>query len=275
MADTVEDGLDDLVFADEFAGLATTDGGVEPEGADFVAEASPQASCEKDGLASEMSVRERLAKLFDGMIAYRRELLAIIDFCSQPKECGEVRKFVAEMQRFEPSAFSAENLCSLLEEAGGLVKLDSEGEPFDPSQVKPKEVVADGAAYYEISSDGTELFYCSTAEALELLGQNDSNEKINALFEERSDFMFAIQAILEMADGPNGVQIKEIDDRLLADPRMGESKWRPNSFLNKLEEAGAVAWSGSWRTTPFGKELLGDIAGNGVSDGEIRETLNI
>ena len=210
--------------------------------------------------APDQSAAERLADLLDHMKAYQRQLLTIIEYCKDPRELEDISARISEMQKHAASVFAPESLCGLLERAGGLVRLDAEGNLFDPAQIEPQEVAVDGAIYYEIPEENPRSFYQSTSDALALLEQDDRAEHIDALLEERRDFLFVVQTILELASAEGGTQIKDIENSVLPDARFTGSKWRPNSFLNKLEEADAVAWDGSWKTTEYGRELLASIA---------------
>lgn len=268
MTDQFEDefvfGEIDELFADDIAFEAENALDANTENAEKAASAE---------LAQDAS--ERIEALFESMKTYQRQLLAIISFCESPQEVEAVCDHIAEIQKHAVSVFDPANLCDKLEQAGALVKLDADGNLFDPASIEPQEVVEGGVTYYEIPEQSPILYYQSTPDALVLLAQDNREERINALLEERSEYLFVIQAILELASAEDGTQIKDIENVVLPDERFTGSKWRPNSFLNKLEEADAVAWSGSWKTTAYGRELLDGIISNTLDTDDISTALNL
>ncbi len=270
MAEQFDYEFDELVF-NELVDLAEGQGALDID----KAAAAGDVQAPSGIAAPEKSAAERLDMLFDRMKAYRRQLLAVIEYCVEPKELEDVNALIAKMQEHSVSVFAPEGLCNLLEAAGGLVRLDAEGNPFDPALVEPREIVVDGVAYYEIPEEDVKSFYQSTADAIALLGHDDRAERIDALFEERMGYMFVIRAILELASAEEGTQIKAIEEAVLHDERFAGSKWRPNSFLNKLEEADAVAWQGSWKITDYGRELLANIVSDSVSADDVTSALDL
>jgi len=259
MDEATNDVYDELLFEGEYQSMENVDSDLafcdmplpesEPPAEEPVVDEQPAKT-----------PRERLDRLFDGMRAYRKEFLAIIEYCRQPQPIENVQNHVGEMQRYEPSAYSATNLLVLLEDAGGLAKIDQNGEPFDEANVKPKEVVIDGVSYYEVDQEPPELFWASTEDALGILDEEDPVARVNALFEERADHMYCFEEVLRMAARKEGATFEDFDNALNPGLREAKSPYRASSFSSKLEEVGAIVWRGSWVITEFGSSLLDSIA---------------
>jgi len=264
-------GNEDLLFSDEFR---TDENGEPIVDAEFYHPGLPSSEPPAEEPEQVETVvlatpRERLEKLLDGAMAYKKEFFEVIDFCRQPQPVDAVKALIADRQQYGLSAYNPTNLLMLLEHAGALVKLDESGEPYDPEAVKPKQVVVDGVAYYEVSKEPPQIFWSATEDAIALVDEDDPVQRTNEMFAARPEYLFIYEGILRMCATPEGGKAQAFEDWLRERPDFMDIPFKASSFTTKLDEVGAIEWRGSWLITDYGRSLLEKFDQDAVDAGTV------
>ena len=203
----------------------------------------------------------RIAELFKRMAPRRKTLLKILSFCLEKQPVAEVGSYIAELKRSDKSVFTANDLCSLLERAGAIVRVGEDGAPYVEEEVEPRTVVVDGVEYLEPGTPAP-AFWLTTEQGRAQVQAEDPAGRLQELFESEPQYLPIYKRILTLCSAAAGATAKAIakavdKDDLLRSPRMYSSR-----FVEKLHACDALAWGEKvWLTAPLGLEALEQLAG--------------
>ena len=225
----------------------------------------------------------RLAKLFESMPTRRKVLLGVLDLCREPRPAEGFDERVDELQERNQSVFSGATLLTLLQQAGGLRRINEDGSPYEAAEERGEgegaccedgprgggEIPASGGGQ---GQDGTAApeedevqflqvempaptFWVTTEAGLAALQADDPRARMDRLFEEDAEFLPVYRELLEaLADGP--MTKPQIDVIVKASPLCAGGRRLGGYFVDRLEKVDAIEWVGSWSLTPLGREAL-------------------
>lgn len=226
---------------------------------------------------------QRLAELFESMPTRRKVLLGVLDLCREPQPAEGLGERVDELQARNQSVFSGATLLTLLQQAGGLRRINEDGSSYEAAGERGEEEgsccedVQDGEAAVpacgeEQGQDGpagseedevqflrvetpAPTFWVTTEAGLAALQADDPRGRMARLFEEDAEFLPVYRELLEaLADGP--MTKPQIDVIVKASPLCAGGRRLGGYFVDRLEKADAIEWVGSWNLTPLGREAL-------------------
>lgn len=203
----------------------------------------------------ERPARERLAELMARLGSQRDTAVAILRLCATPQTVDALEPEVARLQRQNFSVLDAPILCTLLEQAGGLAKVTPASEPYPVDAGEPQLVEEDGASYYEVRP-APPVCWKTTPEGRDLAAGQDPAQALQRLLESEEEYRAVYVDILARCATEGGMAMKTLDREFKNHPHLQEPRRYASYFIDRLEEAGGVAWTGSWETTPAGHALL-------------------
>lgn len=189
------------------------------------------------------------------MTQQRSILMGILEFCKDGPLVDDVFDKVDELTVYQPCVYTAYDFCAILEEHGGLEKLDDAGEPYDENAIEPSIKEDDAGALYYEASDPADLHWQTTSVGERILDDDDPLSRAEGFFADDEDLVPIYKQIMKMCRG-EGATLEEInnavnDDELLQDPRV----YAP-FFIDRLEKCDAIEWKGVWLLTDVGEEAL-------------------
>ena len=198
---------------------------------------------EKESPAEEPAA-ERIARLMKDMGVFKKQLLAIVDFCREERTSEEVDEMLAPMQAWRQSVYSPVTMRSLLERAGALACREDGDAPEEGRDAEGNLVLPERGGFVWRSTDEG-LGY--------LAAQDPSGELEQALGENGQAEVYTL--ILDLCDG-EGCKISEIE-RIVGESGLLEDSARQTGFfVGRLEDLDALEWHGSWSTTETGRRFL-------------------
>jgi hypothetical protein len=247
---------------EEFDPLADFD----PDGDDDFSEyQSPSASSdeipENKESIDDRPAAERIAELISRMQSQRSVLLGIIAFCENPKLVSETNDYIDELRANNLSVFNSAIICDLLEKAGAIEQVNSEGILVKNAKAAPKVIVENGVEYL-VPADSADVYWKSTQAGLEELAANKPFERLVALFEDKSEYKPIYQRILTLCADEDGASTSSLGDAVDKDPLLQNPRFYASRFVDQLEKCEAVVWKKPWRITEVGKKGLELLVGD-------------
>ncbi len=227
--------------------------------AQFVARVRAEAPSEGRDAA------ERIAALMSEMRADRRALLAILRACEAPCAAEPLAQAARDAQT-GVSVYAPETLRRLLEQAGALERVNEAGEPYSAEAGQPKVVVVDGVECLE-PAEPPAPWWVATPEGRAAAQADKPLLRIEALFEEKGDYLPIFKRVLAMCAQDGGAKTKQINAAVDCDPLVQSPRHFASYFTEKLEGCDALVWDGAWKTTDTGLEaleMLADVVDEGV-----------
>lgn len=212
--------------------------------------------------------KERTDDLLAAMATRRSVLLGIMKYCLEPMPVDVVNAHVDKLQENNHSIYSAANLCSLLEKAGALERVDANGEHFTEGEVKPKTVVIDGVEFLEPGEE-VEVFWLTTDAGRATLAEDRPLERLRELFAEEEQYLTIYQRILELCNTETGALTPALADAVDNDPLVQKPRYYATRFVDRLEKCDALLWQKAWVVTEVGEAglaLLAELLGKKVED---------
>lgn len=262
---------------DEFDPLADAgeDNDAEGEGGEYLptataAETAAQAQDAAPAAVDERPASERIADLFKSMAPRRKVLLGILAFCQEPQAVADVNAEVDRLQADNFSVYTAANLCTLLERAGAIERVDAEGAPAEELEAEPEVVVVDGVEYLQ-ASEPAPTFWVLTEPGREALEADQPLERLHALLDDDARYAVIYKRILTVCAAEGGATTPAINERVDNDPLVQKPRLYAPHFVDKLEKCDALEWRKAWYTTEIGRaglEMLADVADESADQDE-------
>ena len=274
------------------------EGEIDPEaaaqvtvGAPLTAEqAAPKAAAAP--AVDERTAQERFRDLLKETPGQRRVMLALVDYCREPKTGAEMDARTEDLLCYGFSVYSPVVFRELLEEAGAIryVLLDDDGNMVEPDEAA---VAADGhtvengdrqaaaageaavaSAADELHSeeyfDGEETvelefmeiaderpgLWVATPEGLEVVDEQDDAGEIRKLLAAEPQYLDIYHQILDYCCEEGGRSAKELDRLVNDSPLLEEPRRYSGYFVGRLERKGALEWRGGWCTTQVGRDMI-------------------
>lgn len=191
---------------------------------------------------------------------FRDILLGLIRFCEQERTYEEIEPFVESFVEFERNRQSQRRYVHLLLRTGALVEteLDEVGAPLT-NETKQ------AAIHAGLDPEDVDTLVFGWRVATTEVGQKaweelDPGRRIQALMDSEPELKEALIEIMAFCDKPR--YSGEVIDMFWGKPSMGFDKKtkqmrQPNSFIDKLERAGAMVWDNEkWVLTEAGRVYL-------------------
>jgi len=211
----------------------------------------------------EKTPREKIDILFSMMIPFKRYLLAIMEFCKEPKDFAALDTFITDLQSKRRTIYSTVDFCMMLEDAEAISKVTEEGAPYEEVKVEPVEVERDGQVFLEPGAPPP-IFWQATEGALHVLEEDDPLKALQAIFEDQAEFKSVYLQVLELCDEEGGISINDMKETANKNTAMHYPSKTALYFLDFLDRNAAVEWDKKWKTTPVGKQALELLRSEGV-----------
>lgn len=213
---------------------------------------------------AQRPAEERLRQLFSQLHSQKEIVHGIIDAARTPHTAEDIERGIARARSRKFSVYSTANICSMLETAGGLVRVNEDGGPYEVGDVQPDIELIDGEEYY-VAATPPAMYWQSTPEAIAVMEEDDPYERVERQLAKENELLPVHKAVLKMAAAEGGTTSPKLsaaldDHPLIAKPR----RFFAQHFVDVLERAGAIRWSGRvWEITTVGQhaldELLADV----------------
>lgn len=217
--------------------------------------AVPQYQKELVSFDKSDSAEERIAALFSQMPTMQRTLYAILAACTAPVPTDALQSRIEELTEHHHSVYGPLTLCDLLERAGAIAQTDEEGRVLKDMEREPLRVEVDGVEYWRVAP-APEVYWCITDEGRAWLDDYKPLELIAQLFVNEPQYAGVFTTCLTMCAREGGASLREIGDVVDDEPVLQDPKRYAMYFIDKLEHADAVAWTGKWSATDAGRSYL-------------------
>lgn len=197
---------------------------------------------------------ERIADLLHKMAPRKKTLLSIIRHCEEKKAVDEVSSYVDSLQKTNFSVYSPATLCSLLERAGALVRVNDAGEPATEAMAEPQVSTGEDGMEYLAAAKQKPTYWLATADGL--AAAKTPVPSIADLLEKEASYLPIYHRILSLCAQGGGASIAELNEAVKDDPLLKSPRRFATFFLDELEGCDAVAWNGRWVATESGREAL-------------------
>ncbi len=152
---------------------------------------------------------------------------------------------------------SPSNIMEILISAGALDEsITVDGEPYDGT-------LEDIQLDLSISEDAEVVAGIRITELGEqILADYAPEQTISNLFQEKPAYGEVFKVALKACQDPKGCSLPDLEAALMTmpqlqpDPKTHQTKVYPQFFIDALETAGAIEWSGSWHITGAGEQVL-------------------
>lgn len=215
-----------------------------------------------------LSAEERIDALFRGMPGQADRLLFAIESARSETESQELVNLIEEAYPARTSVFSVARILSLLERAGALSlredmpACDEAGNSFEESCAEAGK--ADSDFGFDLGEEPRYLpveeaplqYYTATPEGIKALEYRSAVESVLPTLTEEPEYLRIYKQVLEMVSAEGGVGMKELDCAVNGDPLLQNPRRFCGYFLDRLERAGAVRFTDSWRITELGLAVL-------------------
>lgn len=218
-------------------------------------EATPQFQRDLVAFDNGETADERTDALFAQMLTLHKMLFAILSTCASPIPTADLEAAIAEMKRHHHSVYEPLTLCNLLERAGAIEQSDENGTPLAEVEQEPLRVEVDGVEFWRVAP-APEVFWSLTDAGAAKLDSYRPLEMIARLYEDEPHYGDIFTTCLELCARDGGASLREIGDVVDDEPVLQSPKRYAMYFIDKLEHAGAVEWTGTWSITEHGRAHL-------------------
>lgn len=222
-------------------------------------EPTPNAALAAAESQNDRAPEEAFDDLMTKMHTQRPIFFEIMRRCESPTAASEIDAVIDKMQKSNASVYTAATLCTILQQAGALVKVHDDGAPYVCEQSEPEIVTIDGVDYYK-PSQPRKVYWMSTDLAKRKLAANKPAERLDALLADEQTYLAIYRRVLEMSARPEGATTEQFAKTIDDDPLMQKPRYYAPRFVNKLEQCEAIEWKGAWFITGIGTAALEHIA---------------
>lgn len=204
---------------------------------------------------------ERFRSLHTNNPAYQELYLHLIKACQEEQERSCAVASLDEFDRPKTATQSSQQIVTMLIECGVIeqrIVVDGELYAGDETLLAEDESIPDDALI--------QYFVHTTEAGMRALEEFDPLKRIAGLFASKPQHARAFSLVLQACSHEPKTQraiekLFEGDaDALKLDPVMGLPRVYPAYFTGALEQAGALVWKGTWRTTSEGMAFIEENA---------------
>ena len=202
------------------------------------------------------TTEEKLADLMKAMQPQRHTVLGILRMCKDRTPVSRVNEYVEDVQKYNYSVFSAAAICTMLEQAGGLVRVVEDGTPYDEVEVEPVVALDEDGVECLVPGEPPEMFWEATPEGIALYQAEDPAARLKERLAKDEIYLPAYKRTLQMAATETGATRDALYDAL--EPALSKIKPRVYSplFVERLSKCDAIEWKGAWFITDLGRQCL-------------------
>ncbi len=200
--------------------------------------------------------QEKLEHFFEDMLPYKRNFLAVMDYCQEARSTDQVDAFVKTLPTQRNSVFATASLCQMLAKAGALEKINEDGTPYQEEAAEPETVEDEDGNSYLKPATPVMAFWQITEAGSEYLEQDNPLDDLRQIIAEQERYRPIFRDILSICNTDEGLGINDIKDQINDDPILADPPKTAQFFMDYLERNGALVWDKTWKTTDTGKELL-------------------
>ena len=200
---------------------------------------------------------ERARELFGYMYPHRLVLYKILQSAQEIISNTDMEKRINEIRANKFSVYSPTNLCTMLEVAGALDRVDNTGAPYIQKEAKPDIIVEDGEQYYVPSTPEPVYWYISEA-GTQVLSEHDVDAKLKKELENDKDYLCIYKRVMRIANQDGGTTMAELSAAVDGDPLISKPHriHFVQHYVETLERCEAMEWDGSkWHLTDLGKQV--------------------
>ena len=220
--------------------------------------AVPPFQRELVSFANGETAQARIEALFAQMPTFHKMLFAILKDCEKPIATADLEAHVEEMKRHHHSVYDPLTFADLLARAGAIEQTDETGTPLAEVEQEPLRVEVDGAEFWRVAP-APAVYWHLTADGAAQLDTYRPLEMTARLYEEDPRYAEVFTTCLELCARGNGASLREIGDVVDDEPVLQSPKRYAMYFIDKLEHAGAVEWTGQWSATEHGRAYLDSL----------------
>lgn len=171
-----------------------------------------------------------------------------------PQSMEDVKAYVSDLQVYEPSVYTAADLCALLEECGALEKVNADGTPYDTSSLEPAIVEEDGVRYY-LANEPDDLYWGLAEAGRTWLDGDDPLGRAQGFLDDDPDLAPIYARVLDLCSADGGATLTELEEAVNDDPLVQSPRVYAPFFVDRLERCDAIRWTGSWKVTEIGSSV--------------------
>lgn len=252
----------DFFFESELGGVAVVPG--QPALAPFDGEEDepliPAENVVFEKLCENAPASERIADLLDKMGTFRSDLLKIVRYCDGMRSVDETNAYIEELKKNNHSVYSPATLCSLLERAGALTRVNAQGAPASAVVAEPVVVADEFGNEYLQAAEQEPSFWLATADGLAAVAANQPTGRLNELLAESGMYLPIYQRVLSLcAASEEGATLADLSAAVDPDPLVQSPRRAVTFFIDKLRECEALTWKGAWVATEAGRSVLASL----------------
>lgn len=213
-----------------------------------------------DQSAPEYAARpaqERTRELLAHMSPHRQVLLGVLRAAKEPRSNEQITQAVDDLRTHKFSVYSPSNICTMLEQAGALVRVTAEGAPYADYVPTPLIVEEDGVEFYQPTTPPT--VYWRTSEAgLEALVANDPEKRAIHQLEREANLQPLYKRVLTLCARTQGATMSQLSGAVDSDPLIANPReFFVQHFVEALERCECIYWQGdAWHASELGASLL-------------------
>lgn len=210
---------------------------------------------------------QKMRDLLDSSNDQRSTLLSILDYCRELKPVYRVNERIDALRKTNPTVFSAANLSSLLERAGGLARVMENGRPYSEAGCNEGKVVeVDGVRYMEPTA-APQVYWLTTEAGLQTIDEDNPYQRLVDTLENDARAADLYLRVLLMSSREQGASAKDLSDVVDMDPLAQEPRTTAPKYSVALKKCGAIRFEGAWHITELGRRALHEIFG--IEDDEL------
>ena len=222
----------------------------------------PQDQVRYEAPADNRSAEQRVEDLFAQFATRRRVMLGLLAAAREPVRTDALQRRVEELQAHDVSVYTGYDFSTLLEEAGALQRVAADGSPFDAEAEQAPDIVeVDGVRFYR-PTDGRQVFWLLTAAGRGYLEADDPAGRVAALLTREPQYGPIYERVLTRCTAEGGCATPALEALVDDDPLVQSPRRFCSYFTKALEDAGALEWVGTWRTTAAGRDGLATLRGS-------------
>lgn len=265
----------DMLADGEFGGKVARQTGA------FISEERSEMAA-RPGVAGDDARRERAARFVDyrkrlaGMdfeqrveatvaclerrASFARILFGLLEHCREERTYDEAEALVATFPECKLNRQTERRYIAFLLRTGAIeeLELDERGNPI--TEARKREALEEGLDPEDLDTLVCSWLLRTTDVGEEALARCSPARRMAALFEEHPERQGAYLRVLEYCLSARSMEdIKRHlrdDPGLKRDPATGMPRVQASSYVDKLENAGGMAWDGGWKATEAGRTQL-------------------
>lgn len=204
---------------------------------------------------------ERTQELFNNMNPHRRVLYGVLRAMQKPLSEDDADKTIEALRAHKFSVYSPANICTMLETAGAVERVQEDGSPYEEYEPEPKIVLIDGEEYWEPTPAPAPFWQITEAGQAQLDSYNPAS-KLERTFATEPEYLTLYKRVLTLASEGDGKTMKQLSAAVDNDPLVATEprSFFVQHFVEALERGEAVAWNGkAWKTTDIGTQALNEM----------------